>query len=157
MGLGANLGDPRRHLLTALAALSRHLGPLRVAPLYRTEPLSAIPQPRFFNTVVLARGEMPPEAVLRLAKELEAGAGRQPGPLDAPRPLDVDLLLWEGVELSGPPLTLPHPRLRERRFVLTPLAAVAGDWPLPPDGRSVAAVLAALPPGQQVERVPWAG
>jgi 7,8-dihydro-6-hydroxymethylpterin-pyrophosphokinase len=67
----------------------------------------------------------------------------------------VDLLLWDGRLATAPELTLPHPRLRERSFVLAPLAEIAPDLAIPPDGRTVRELLARLPPGQQVERVGW--
>ncbi|MES1210936.1 MAG: 2-amino-4-hydroxy-6-hydroxymethyldihydropteridine diphosphokinase, partial [Acidobacteriota bacterium] len=82
---------------------------------------------------------------------LEMEAGRRRTVRFGPRPLDVDLLLWDGVVLDRPELTLPHPRLRERRFVLEPLAEIAPDLRVPPDGARVADLLAALPPGQAVE------
>ena len=155
LGLGANVGAPRRQLLQAIAALSRELGPLAVAPLYRSAPLSPIAQPDFLNTVVLAASDWPPERLLVLAKELEARAGRVEGPRWGPRPLDVDLLLVGDLQRRDEVLTLPHPRLRERGFVLAPLADVAADLRLPPDGRSAAELLAELPRESWPVRVPW--
>lgn len=74
-----------------------------------------------------------------------------------PRPLDVDLLLYGGMQLALPELTLPHPRLRDRRFVLEPLAEIAPDLPVPPDGATVRDLLARLPPEPAVERIGWSG
>jgi len=158
LGLGANLGAPRRQLLAAVAALSRELGPLLVAPLYRSAAVSPIAQPEFFNTVVLARSDRQPERLLAIAKELEAQAGRVEGPRWGPRPLDVDLLLVGELQLDDAALTLPHPRLRERGFVLAPLADVAPELRLPPglpDGRTAAELLAELPRETWPVRVPW--
>jgi len=87
-----------------------------------------------------------------VAKALERAAGRRPGVRFGPRPLDIDLLLYGGLELATPELTLPHPRLRERRFMLQPLADLAPDLRLPPDGRTVRELLAEVQ-GQAVERV----
>jgi 7,8-dihydro-6-hydroxymethylpterin-pyrophosphokinase len=100
---------------------------------------------------------LPPEAVLALAKALERAAGRRPGPRFGPRPLDIDILVW-GDRLSGAPeLTLPHPRLRERRFVLAPLAEIAPDLRVPPDGATVRELLERLGPDTagEIERIDW--
>ena len=158
LGLGANLGAPRLQLLAAIAALSRELGPLMVAPLYRSAAVSPIEQPEFLNTVVLARSARRPERLLAFAKELEAQAGRVEGPRWGPRPLDVDLLLVGELQRDDAALTLPHPRLRGRGFVLAPLADVAPELRLPPDhpdGRTAAELLAALPREAWPVRVPW--
>ncbi len=126
-----------------------------MAPLYRTAAVSATPQPDFWNTAVVARTDLEPEAVLALAKALERAAGRRAGPRDAPRPLDIDLLLHGDTVARGPELVLPHPRLAARRFALEPLAAIAPDLPVPPAGVRVAELLARLPADQRVERVGW--
>ena len=125
----------------ALGDLEAALGPLRVAPLYRTRPVSPIPQPDFLNTAALVRTALPPDAVLAVAKALERAAGRRRGPRFGPRPLDIDLLLYGDLQSTAPELTLPHPRLRERRFMLEPLADLAPDWPVPPDGMTVRELL----------------
>jgi 2-amino-4-hydroxy-6-hydroxymethyldihydropteridine diphosphokinase len=97
-----------------------------------------------------------PEALLSLGKALEREAGREEGPRYGPRPLDVDLLVYGGLVLAGPELTVPHPRLRERRFALAPLADLAADLELPPDGARVADLLAAVGQEREVERLAWA-
>ena len=122
------------------------LGDLRVASLYRTAAVSPVPQPDYLNTAVLARTSLEPGELLALAKALELAAGRRPGVRFGPRPLDIDLLLYGGRQSSAPELTLPHPRLRERRFVLEPLAEIAPDLRVPPDGATVRELLARLPP-----------
>lgn len=95
--------------------------------------------------------------MLALGKALEREAGRRPGERFGPRPLDIDILLYGGLVLEGPELTLPHPRMRERRFVLAPLAEIAPDLAVPPDGARVADLLARLGEGERVERVEWSG
>jgi 2-amino-4-hydroxy-6-hydroxymethyldihydropteridine diphosphokinase len=97
--------------------------------------------------------------VLALGKRLELAAGRRRGPRDAPRPLDVDLLLYGARVVAHRELTLPHPRLAARRFVLAPLADLVPELPVPPAGATVGELLAALPAGADdaVEPVPWPG
>ena len=137
----------------ALRDLEAALGPLQVAPFYRTAAISPFPQPDFLNTAVLARTALPPDAILAVAKALEHTAGRRLGVRLGPRPLDIDLLLYGDAEISTPELTLPHPRLRERRFMLEPLAALAPDLRVPPDGVTVRELLAKVL-DQRVERLP---
>jgi 2-amino-4-hydroxy-6-hydroxymethyldihydropteridine diphosphokinase len=145
------LGDPRATLAEALARLARRLGPLEVAPIYRTEPVSPIPQPDFLNTVALGVSAASAEELLACALAVEAELGRhRDGRRDAPRTIDIDLLFAGEERRPGPGLELPHPRLRERRFVLAPLADLAPDLPLPPDRATPRELLARLP-----ER-PWA-
>jgi 2-amino-4-hydroxy-6-hydroxymethyldihydropteridine diphosphokinase len=129
---------------------------LRVASLYRSLAVSPLPQPDYLNTAALARTSLAAEDVLALAKALELAAGRRRGARFGPRPLDIDLLLYGGRLSEAPELTLPHPRLRERRFMLAPLAEIAPDLPVPPDGATVAELLARLGDRQAVERIAWA-
>jgi dihydroneopterin aldolase/2-amino-4-hydroxy-6-hydroxymethyldihydropteridine diphosphokinase len=154
LALGANLGRPRLQLLAAVADLSRALGAISVAPLYRSVAVSPQPQPDFLNSVVLARTTRSPHDMLRLAKELERRAGRVPGPRHGPRPLDIDLLVHGERCCEDVELTLPHPQLRHRAFVLAPLAALLPGLPIPPDGRTAAELLAAVA-SDGVRRVSW--
>lgn len=152
LSLGGNLGPVERTLREALHRLEAALGPLRVAPLFRTAAVSPIPQPDYLNTAALGRTSLPAHTVLALAKSLEQAAGRRPGPRFGPRPLDIDLLLWGDLQSPDPDLTLPHPRMRERRFVLEPLAALDPELRLPPDGATVRDLLARVA-DQDVERL----
>ena len=152
LALGGNLGPVAQTLRQALRHLEAALGPLQVAPLYRTAAVAPTPQPDYLNTAAVGWTSLPPDAVLALAKALELAAGRRSGPRFGPRPLDVDLLLWGDLVSPHPELTLPHPRLRDRRFVLEPLAALAPDLALPPDGKTVRELLAEVA-DQRVERV----
>ncbi len=158
LGLGSNVGSSEEILCWAIDEMRRFLGPLDVAPLYRSAPISPIVQPDFLNTVVAARepADVPsPEEALAFVKSLERAAGRRPGPRFGPRPLDIDLLLWGTCRSRRPELTLPHPRLAERRFVLAPLADLRPHLRLPPRGETASEILARLGPGQEVERVGW--
>jgi len=145
-------------LRRALRQLEASLGPLTIASLYRSTPVSPVAQPDFLNTAALAETALEPEAVLALAKALERAAGRRRGVRFGPRPLDVDLLLYGDRQSAAPELTLPHPRLRERRFMLEPLAEIAPDWLVPPDGAPVRELLSRLggPADlERIERIGW--
>lgn len=155
LALGSNLGDREAHLRTAIAALSALLGPLDVGPLVRSAPLSGDAQPEYLNTVVVARSRLAPEAILGVAKRLEMEAGRRPAGRWSSRSLDIDILLAGDHVVRRPELTLPHPGLRQRGFVLVPLARLLPDLALPPDGARVADLAEALPPGDRPVEVPW--
>ena len=162
LGLGGNLGGPgevEATLRLALERLRESLGELKVASLYRgpaVAPHGGEPQPDFLNTAAVGRTALQPEAVLAIAKALEMAAGRRPGPRYGPRPLDVDLLLYGNLRSATPELTLPHPRLAERRFVLAPLAEIAPDLQIPAFGASPSELLRRLPgAAPPVERLAW--
>ena len=142
----------------ALELQRESLGDLRVASLYRGPAVSALAQPAFLNTAAIGSTTLSPEALLAVAKALEMAAGRRPGPRFGPRPLDIDLLLYDDLRSPAPELTLPHPRLAERRFVLAPLAEIAPDLPIPALGASPAELLRRLPASAPpVERLAWRG
>ena len=122
--------------------------------MYETEPIGEVSsQPDFYNAVVQVETAFEPQTLLATCKRVERELGRKPGGVrHGPRPIDVDLLLVGEVTLAGEELTLPHPELSSRRFVLTPLAELAPDLTLP-DGRSLDQALAALGSSQRVQRV----
>jgi 2-amino-4-hydroxy-6-hydroxymethyldihydropteridine diphosphokinase len=155
LGLGSNVGDRKAHLRAAIAALVEHGVEVEaISSLYETEPVGEIrDQPDFLNAVVRIRTELEPTELLDLCKAIEVEQGRMlGGQRHGPRPLDVDLLLFADLELEIERLTLPHPQLRSRRFVLEPLLELDADLRLP-DGTRLAEALAGLGPGQRVERV----
>ncbi len=123
-----------------------------MAPLYRTPAVSPIAQPDYLNSVLVARSPLDAESLLALCQAIERAAGRLRGERWGARPLDLDLLWWGDRVSVRPELTLPHPRLAERRFVLQPLADLIPDEPVPPEGRTVRELLAGLPVGE-IERV----
>ena len=124
-----------------------------VSSLYETEPVGEIlDQPDFLNAAVRIRTDINPEALLDICKAIEAEHGRVfGGPRHGPRPVDIDLLLLEDIEMSSDRLTLPHPEVTSRRFVLVPLLELDPALRLP-DGTDLAAALTALGPGQRLER-----
>lgn len=125
-----------------------------VAPLYLTEPVSPIPQPPFFNTVALGSSALRAERLLGLAQQIELELGRERSSVGAPRSLDLDLLLVGDEQRDDPALILPHPRMRQRRFVLAPLCDVAPEWQIPPDGATARDLLQRLPESPWARRLP---
>ncbi len=155
LGLGSNVGDRASHLLAAIELLHEAGVEVEaVSSAYETEPVGEVlDQPDFLNAAVRIRTELEPEALLDLCKRIEVERGRRlGGPRHGPRPLDVDLLLLGDLELSTDRLTLPHPEVTSRRFVLMPLLELDPELALP-DRTRLTAALAALGPGQRVQLV----
>jgi len=146
LALGSNLGDRAAYLRGAVAALRRHpaVQVVAVSPVYESAA-HALPgqvQPDYLNAVVWLRTTLAPEALLNFCLQLEAAAGRVRTTRWAPRTLDLDLLAWDDLVRCDERLTLPHPRLAERRFVLRPWADLAPDFYVPaPFCATVAALL----------------
>ncbi len=144
VGLGANLGDREGTIRRAVALLAATPGVevLRVSALRETEPVGYADQPRFLNGAAALATELEPRELLDrlLAIELELGRVRGEGPRFGPRAVDLDLLLYGDEVVDEPGLTVPHPRLAERRFVLEPLHELEPALTLP-DGRRVAELL----------------
>ena len=136
IGLGANLGDARATLAAALKALAAHPAITLVAKssAYRTAPVDAT-GPDYVNAVAELRTGLSPLELLQALQAIEADHGRLRAYLNAPRTLDLDLLLFGDREVDHPALTLPHPRLHLRAFVLEPLAQIAPDLAHPSLGR----------------------
>jgi len=156
LGLGSNVGDRAGHLRAAIAMLGeRGVEVEAVSSAYETEPVGEIlDQPDFLNAAIRIRTALEPEPLLDVCKQVEAERGRAlDAPRHSPRPLDVDLLLLGDLELSADRLTLPHPEVTTRRFVLEPLLELDPGMALP-DGTCLADALAALGPGERVERSP---
>jgi 2-amino-4-hydroxy-6-hydroxymethyldihydropteridine diphosphokinase len=155
LGLGSNVGDGVGHLRAAIRLLGeRGVAVEAVSSAYETEPVGEVlDQPDFLNAAIHIRTELEPEALLNLCKQVEAERGRAlDAPRHSPRPLDVDLLLLGDLELSTDRLTLPHPEVTSRRFVLAPLLELNPDLELP-DGTRLSDALAELGPGQRARRV----
>jgi len=154
LGLGSNVGDRAAQLRAAIAMLGeRGVEVKAVSSAYETEPVGEVlDQPDFLNAAIRIRTELEPEALLDVCKAVEAARGRDfEAARHSPRPLDVDLLLLGGLELNTERLTLPHPEVTSRRFVLVPLLELDPELALP-DGRRFADALAALGPGERVDQ-----
>jgi 2-amino-4-hydroxy-6-hydroxymethyldihydropteridine diphosphokinase len=148
LALGANLGDRLANLSAAIRALPPQVRPLSVSPVYETPPWGVLDQPAFLNQVIQAQTDLAPLALLDYLKRLEAQLGRLPGARYGPRLIDLDILLYDDLQLETPQLAIPHPRLAERAFVLVPLADLAPD--LRPPG-------SALTVGEMLEQIDRSG
>jgi 2-amino-4-hydroxy-6-hydroxymethyldihydropteridine diphosphokinase len=142
IGLGSNLGDREENVRAALERLSE-LGPLRASTVRETDPVGLTEQPMFLNAVAEVRTDLPARKLLAslLAIERDLGRDRTVEQRWGPRTIDLDLLLYGGEVVDEPGLTVPHPRLAERLFVLEPLHELAPDLVLP-DGRRIKDLLA---------------
>lgn len=157
VALGANLGDPVGTVRTAIEALRTLQGArlLSASSLYRSAPVGLRDQPDFINAAVvmeLAGAVLPAPTFLAALFAIEAAFGRVRSIKDAPRTLDLDLLLYGDTHCTTPELTLPHPRLAERAFVLAPLAEIAPMLEIPGRGRVIDLLRTVA--GQRIERLP---
>jgi len=142
IALGSNVGDRRAHLDYAVTALRALLTNVAVSRYYDTVPVGVSgPQAMFLNAAAVGESGLAPRALLEALLAIEQERGRERPYLNAPRTLDLDLILAGDTVVEEPGLVLPHPRFRERRFVLEPLAAVAPDLRDPVSGKTVAELL----------------
>jgi 2-amino-4-hydroxy-6-hydroxymethyldihydropteridine diphosphokinase len=155
LGLGSNVGDRRAQMEAAVAALPRHgVEVLASSSVYETEPVGLVLEQRdFYNACLRVRTALAPETLLDACKTVERELGRPEGGVrHGPRPIDVDVLLLGGSEHSSGRLSLPHPEVRSRRFVLVPLLELDPGLALP-DGTGLSEALAGLGDGQDVRLV----
>lgn len=145
VALGSNLGDREANLRGAAAALASLLTSLRVSSFHETEPVGVTrTQPLFLNAAAVGDSDLPARTLLQRLLATEAAFGRERPYPGAPRTLDLDLILCGDEIIDTPDLIVPHPRFRERRFVLAPLSEIAPDWIDPVTGRSIAELLYAI-------------
>jgi 2-amino-4-hydroxy-6-hydroxymethyldihydropteridine diphosphokinase len=141
LGLGSNLGERLAHLQAAVDGLARTPGVavVAVSPVYETAPVGGPPQDDYLNAVVAIDTDLSPHALLQVAQGLEAAEHRVRRERWGPRTLDVDLLLVGDEVVDEPDLVVPHPRLKDRAFVLVPLADLDASWAasVPPDRSDV--------------------
>ncbi len=139
--LGSNLGNRQENLDKALDLLSQRMQIRKVSSLYDTEPVGNIEQPRFLNLVCQINTRLSPEELLTLAKGIELKMGRTPGKRNAPRIIDIDILLYGDSVVETEELEIPHPRIAERAFVLFPLAEIAPGAVHPVNGKTAKEML----------------
>jgi 2-amino-4-hydroxy-6-hydroxymethyldihydropteridine diphosphokinase len=147
IALGSNVGDREANFRQAVAGLKR-LGEVKaVSSFYETDPVGYTDQPKFLNAAALLETELEPLPLLHALIEIERAAGRDRSiaPPKGPRTLDLDLLLYGDCVLSGPELTLPHPEMHTRRFVLEPLAEIAPRFVHPAQNKTIIQLLHGLP------------
>jgi 2-amino-4-hydroxy-6-hydroxymethyldihydropteridine diphosphokinase len=154
LGLGSNLGDRRLNLAQALELLSRQAEIEQVSSIYETEPVGFKEQPLFLNAVCRITTRLSPKQLLSLLKKIEADSGRIPSFPDAPRPIDIDILFYDNRVITSQSLTIPHPRLAHRAFVLVPLAEIAPQLTLPENGKTITEQLSNLESTEGVRK--WA-
>jgi 2-amino-4-hydroxy-6-hydroxymethyldihydropteridine diphosphokinase len=159
VGLGSNLGDREEHLRRAVLELREAIVIERVSSIWLTEPVGYRDQPAFYNAVLSGRTALAPRALLGELLRVEAVMGRRRGDSTAPlipmgpRTIDLDLLIYDELDVDEPGLRLPHPRMLARRFVLAPLAEIAPDLRVGPGGRRATESLSALSTGEAVEKL----
>lgn len=137
LSLGANLGDRLQNLREAQSSLPPEVDPVAASPIYETLPWGFEDQPSFLNQVIEARTDLLPTDLLVFLKQLETRLGRQPSVRYGPRLIDLDILLYADKIMETQALTIPHPRLAERAFVLVPLADLAPNLIHPTTGKTV--------------------
>ena len=145
IALGSNLGDREARLREALALLGSSIWELRCSTFYDTEPVGVGPQPVFLNAAAVGQTTLTARELLSTLLQLEKQLGRERPYPGAPRTIDLDLILYGDAVIDEPGLIVPHPRFRERRFVLEPLAEIAAEWVDPVTKRTVRELASAVP------------
>lgn len=154
LSLGSNLGDRAENLRTAIARLADFGNVTAVSSFYETEPVDVpAQQPWFLNCAVKFETEKMPRQLMAAILTLEQSMGRQRRQNKGPRTVDIDVLLFGSSIIELPSLTVPHPRMHQRRFVLEPLAEIAPDTRHPVFKRTIRELRDALPPGQTVKKI----
>ena len=149
LGLGSNMGDRRENIDKAMEYLSRRLRVTEKSSVYDTEPIGNPQQPRFLNMVCQVKTMLKPQDLLVLSKGIESKMGRLPGKSNSPRPIDIDILFYGEEVVKTPELTIPHPRLTQRAFVLVPLAEIAPALIHPVNKKTVTELLKEVKRGVQ--------
>lgn len=155
LSMGANLGEPRAQIEKGIDELNAHaVDVTKRSSWYETEPVGVADQPWFANLALCAETSRSPQELLRVCKSIEAEVGRQPSARFGPRHLDIDILLYGDRIIDSDELTVPHPRMHKRRFVLVPLLEIAPELTDPVSHEPYAEILRRLDEGKKVLRLP---
>ena len=142
LAFGSNIGNRLANLKQAVASLSPQLEVKKKSRVYETPPWGYEDQPLFLNMAVMAKTYLEPEPLLKHLKRLEVALGRQETFRNGPRLIDIDILFYDALVLQTPTLTIPHPRLHERGFVLAPLMDIAQELEHPVLGKTIWEIIA---------------
>jgi len=154
LSLGANVGDCARNIREAILRLEAAGRVVAVSSFYETEPVEFTEQAWFLNCAVALETTKTPAQLMATLLTIEREMGRQRTQKKGPRAIDIDILLFGNMVVDSPELTLPHPAMQQRRFVLEPLAEIAAEARHPVLGKTVRELLGALPAGQTVRKIP---
>ena len=153
LSLGSNLGNREQNLHEAIRRTSSLGRVLAVSSFYETEPVEFTQQPWFLNCVIALETMTEPAQLMAEFLRIEQAMGRERVQKKGPRSIDIDILLFGDVVVNTPQLTIPHPEMVHRRFVLEPLAEIAPELRHPTLHKGIRNLLAELPPGQKVKRL----
>ncbi len=153
LSLGSNVGDREDHLRGAITRLESIARVISVSSFYETEPMEVTNQPWFLNCAVKVETTKMPKQLMAAILEMEREMGRLRTMKKGPRTIDIDILLFGDAVVDSPEVTIPHPAMHERRFVLEPLAEIAPEARHPVFKKTVSEMLDALPGGQTVRKV----
>lgn len=153
LSLGSNVGDREAQLRSAVARLAEIGRVIAVSSFYETEPVEFTHQPWFLNCAVALETGQTPQQLMASILRIEQEMGRRRAQKKGPRTIDIDILLFDDTVLDSLEVTIPHPALHERRFVLEPLAEIAPELLHPVLRKTIAALHDALPPGQIVRKL----
>ncbi|WP_114572205.1 2-amino-4-hydroxy-6-hydroxymethyldihydropteridine diphosphokinase [Exiguobacterium flavidum] len=155
IALGSNIGDRKVHLETALSALRENpdIGKIEISSIYETAPVGYLDQDSFYNMAARVETTMAAEELLALLQEIELKEGRKRVIKNGPRTLDLDILLYNTDDIHSEGLSVPHPRMHERAFVLVPLAELAADYYMEKQGATIGELLHRLPKKERADVV----
>jgi 2-amino-4-hydroxy-6-hydroxymethyldihydropteridine diphosphokinase len=153
LGLGSNLGDRMDNLTSAVKRLSRKIRIKKLSSVYETKPMYIKEQPLFLNSVLSASTKLAPSELLHFIKDIESDLGRQASFRNAPRLIDIDILFYGDQVINSPDLTIPHPRIIERAFVLMPLTEIAPKLVHPVSRKKISDLLARAEGKNGVKRI----